>query len=301
MTGEKVDVGGLMSGGWAPTGPGGKAALLGLIQIQRPFVALMGPMMFFAGMMLAASTVPSGLELMVAFIAVYLLTSAEHGIDDLIDKERDRVKWPRRAIPSGLISKGAGAAYVLTMAVAGLLLSYVFFNWQLVAVELLALGLGTLYPFMRDKLGYLVLIPIPALIGIGGWVSVSPGNLFASPVPWLLYLAFASWQGFHILATPWAIKKQKTFVVQLSPDGNARLSFAFSVFHLVVACLLILAAGFHLAFLIFPAALMMMFWGPASKMVKDPHDDKNVFGAFKAATMYCIFFSLGVAVIAAVW
>ena len=252
--------------------------------------------MFLSGMFLALKAIPSAIQIIIGFFAVYLLTAAEHTIDDFIDIERDRTKWPDRALPSGLIPRNHAGLYALLMAFIGFILSYIFFNWQLVIVEMFTLGLGCAYPFLRDKVGYLTLPPIPALIGVGGWVSVRPDILFTSTVPWFLFFVFVGWQSFHILAMPWAIKHQKTFFVKLSPRNTAILSVIFSIITFILILLLSLEVDFNIIFLLIAILLSILFWSAAYSMVRTPLDDEKVFRAFKIATSYNVFLCIAISI-----
>jgi 4-hydroxybenzoate polyprenyltransferase len=256
----------------------------------------MGPLMFLSGMFLALKEIPSITQLIIGFIAVYLLTATEHTIDDFIDIERDKKKWPDRALPNGLISRNHAGLYAIIMALIGIVLSYIFFNWQLVVVEILALSLGSAYPLLRDKIGYLTLPPVPALIGIGGWISVRPETLFNSPVPWILYLVFVGWQSFHILAMPWAIKYEKLFIVKFSPRNTAIMSVLFSIITFIFILFLFIQVEFHLMFLLIVLLLSALFWSAAYNMVKTPLNDNYTFRAFKIATSYNIFLCIAISV-----
>ena len=66
--------------------------ILGYFSLQRFLVAIMGPLMFLSGMFLALRAIPSTNQIVVGFIAVYLLTATEHTIDDFIDIERDKIQ-----------------------------------------------------------------------------------------------------------------------------------------------------------------------------------------------------------------
>ena len=246
----QTNIEGILQGTWAPSKKNLVNIVLGYISLQRFFVAIMGPLMFLSGMFLALKAIPSTTQLIIGFISVYLLTATEHTIDDFIDIERDRKKWPDRALPNGIISRNHAGLYAIIMAVTGIVLSYIFFNWQLVVVEILALSLGSAYPLLRDKIGYLTLPPVPALIGIGGWVSVRPETLFTSPVPWILYLVFVGWQSFHILAMPWAIKYEKLLFVKFSPKNTAIMSVLFSIITFIFILFLFIEAEFHFMFLL---------------------------------------------------
>lgn len=288
-----VEVMTLLYGGGIPKGKNKKNKILGLISLQRPLVAIMGPLMFFAGAFLALGRIPSFESIIIGSIAIYALTSAEHTIDDFIDKEIDRKKWPDRPLPTETISRKTGGIYAVFLATIGIVLSFIFFTWQLVVVELIALGLGTLYPFLRDRIGYLVLMGIPPLIGIGGWVAYSPNTLFTSPVPWILYLVFATWQAFHILTLPWALTVTKTFLVKPKPRIVAEISVIFSIITLLSAIYLSFYLEATWIFVIVMIIISIFFWMSSVPLIKEPAKPENSQRALMVATNYnivmCIF------------
>jgi 4-hydroxybenzoate polyprenyltransferase len=265
-----------------------KNKILGFICMQRPAIAIMGPLMFFAGAVLAIGRVPSFESIILGSFAVYLLTSAEHSIDDTIDKEIDKVKWPTRPLPSETLSRKTGGIYAISLAAIGIIISYLIFNWQVVVVEFIALGLGTVYPFLRDRLGYLILAPIPPLIGIGGWVAYSPETVYTSPVPWILYLIFAFWQAFHILTLPYAINVAKTFIIRPKPRNIVLLSVILSLITLVFIIYLATFITDALIFLIVMIVMSIIFWISMVPLVKEPSNMKHSLVATMVATNYNI-------------
>ncbi|UCG68695.1 MAG: UbiA prenyltransferase family protein [Thermoplasmata archaeon] len=279
---------GLLYGQGIPKGKSIKNKILSLICLQRPAIAIMGPLMFFAAAIIALERIPSLESIVIGSIAVYLLTSAEHTIDDTIDKEIDKKKWPDRPLPSEIISRRSGAYYAISLAALGIILTYIFFNWQLVVVELVALGLGTLYPYLRDRIGYLVLAPIPPLIAVGGWVAFSPDTLFTSPIPWVLYLVFAFWQAFHILTLPWAINVAKTFLIKPKPRSVVLLSVVFSVVTLIFAIYLATFFSDSLIFIITMLVISVIFWISAVPLIKEPTNIIKSLRATMVATNYNI-------------
>jgi geranylgeranylglycerol-phosphate geranylgeranyltransferase len=279
---------GIIYGMGIPKGQGLKNKVLAFICMQRPAIAVMGPLMFFAAAVLAIGRIPSLGDLILGSAAVYLLSAAEHSIDDTIDMEIDRLKWPTRPLPSGVLRRRTGGLYAISMASTGVLISYFVFNWQLVVVELIALGLGTLYPFMRNKVGYLVLAPIPPLIAVGGWVAYSPDTLFTSPLPWILYVIFFLWQAFHILTLPWAINVAKTFIVRLKPKNVVYLSVVFSVFTLIGTFYLATFIAGSWIFVLTMIILSVVFWLIMIPLIDDPTNLQNSLMATMVATNYNI-------------
>jgi 4-hydroxybenzoate polyprenyltransferase len=285
---------GMMYGQGIPESTGIKKKVLGLVCLQRPMVAIMGPFMFFAAAFLALGEMPPFSELTFAFIAVYLLSAAEHTTDDFIDKKIDKKKWPNRPLPTETISRTKGGLFAIFQAGLGIIISYIVFNWQLVLVEFIALGLGTAYPFLRDRVGYLVLSPIPALIGIGGWVAYSPGTLFTSPVPWILYLIFFAWQAFHILTLPWALTVMKTFIVKPKPETVAKISVLFSVITLLFALFLSLYISKATIFIAVMIIISLLFWASAIPLVREPTSIQKSYRAVMVATNYNIIMCIAI-------
>jgi 4-hydroxybenzoate polyprenyltransferase len=284
-----LEIIGILYGQGIPMGTSFKNRFLGFICIQRPAIAIMGPLMFLAAGFQALGRLPSCYTIVMGFIAVYAFSAAEHTIDDTIDKEIDKKKWPTRPLPTETISRLGSTLFAFLLASIGIVISYLVFNWQLVAVELFALGLGTLYPFLRDRIGYLVLTPIPALIAIGGWVAYTPDTLFTSPVPWILYMVYASWQAFHILTLPWAIGVAKTFIVRpKEPRTVVIMSIIISVITLVLAIYLSIFIPGTWIFIITMIALSIVFWLTVLPLLDDPTDLIKSLRAVMVATNYNI-------------
>lgn len=66
------------------------------------------------------------LKILEIFVAVYLIVSGMHSINDTIDFKRDGKKWPMRPLPSGLISRDELGIYGIVIGLAGVDLSYIF-------------------------------------------------------------------------------------------------------------------------------------------------------------------------------
>lgn len=288
MSVKMTNIMGILYGMGIPKGEGLKNKLLGFICMQRPAIAVMGPLMFFAASALAIGRIPSWEALFFGSIAVYLLTASEHSIDDTIDKEIDKVKWPTRPLPSEALSRKTGGLYAISLAAIGIIISYLLFNWQVVMVEFIALGLGTAYPFLRDRLGYLILAPIPPLIGVGGWVAYSPETLFTSPVPWILYFIFAFWQAFHILTLPYAINVAKTFIVRPKPRTIVLMSVILSVVTLFFIIYLSTFIANAWIFLIVMIVMSIIFWISMVPLISEPSNMQSSLIATMVATNYNI-------------
>ena len=298
MTRDKKDVMieymGMMYGQGVPESTGLKKKGLGLMCIQRPLVAIMGPLMFLAAGFLALEGVPPLSDMVWAFIAIYALSAAEHTIDDFIDKKIDKKKWPNRPLPTGILSRRGAGALAIFLAALGIVISFFVFNWQLVVVEFIALGLGTAYPFLRDRIGYLVLGPIPPLIAVGGWVAYSPETLFTSPVPWILYFIFLTWQAFHILTLPWAITQAKTFIIKPRPKTVVKISVFFSVITLLLTLYLSIHIPNTIILITVMIILSLLFWMTAVPLIKEPTSTEKSYRAVMVATNYNVMMCIAI-------
>jgi 4-hydroxybenzoate polyprenyltransferase len=124
----------------------------------------------------------------VTFLAVGVVT----GTNDIIDMQRDKRKWPRKPLATGLISKSEAMLFtailaVLTLAIAGLAVSWLF------AIAVLAtLVLNYVYSaYTRDHIGYAsVILPLVA-VPMTVWVAVSPGTL-STALPWFVFILFGA-------------------------------------------------------------------------------------------------------------
>jgi 4-hydroxybenzoate polyprenyltransferase len=112
-------------------------------------------------------------------------------MNDIIDVERDKIKFPMRPLPSGLIPRWVAAIYATIMAGIGVMVAYLTFNWLCASIALTVIVLGCIYTrYTRDKIGYLTLVWIPAFEPVGAWAAVSPETI-QTPLPWLLYTFLA--------------------------------------------------------------------------------------------------------------
>jgi 4-hydroxybenzoate polyprenyltransferase len=128
------------------------------------------------------------------FVAgVVLMRSAGCAINDYADRDFDgRVTRTReRPLAAGLISprEALGVFVVLSLAAFGLVL---FLNWQTVALSVVALGLATIYPFMK-RYTHLPQLFLGAAFGWAVPMAFMAINETIPPLAWLLFAATVLW------------------------------------------------------------------------------------------------------------
>ena len=174
--------------------------LAGALDLTRPVLSTMGALGVASAAALAYGGFPAWNKCLVGFIAALLALAGIHAFNDFADKRRDVVCWPGRPIPSKRLAPHQALLLTITSFAAALVIVWFVFNPTCFAVSAIAIGLGCLYSgYLRDRVGYLVLPPIEAMLWLCGWTAFSPGTLFSSPAPWVLWTFSVAWQAGHIL------------------------------------------------------------------------------------------------------
>ncbi|MDI6860135.1 MAG: UbiA family prenyltransferase [Methanocellales archaeon] len=275
-----------------------KNRILAFICEQRQPVVIMGYPIALAGATLALGHLPTILEMVQIFVAVYLIVSSMHVIHDVIDFERDKKKWPMRSLSTGLIGRHELAVYGIFMGAVGTALAYLWFTWQCTLIVILVLILGSIYTkCMRDKIGYLTVIWIPAFLPVGGWAAFSPQTLFTS-LPWLLYLFMVMHQvGMIVSAEPRALAPEvKAFLIKPEPRKEAMLYVFSVVLMFIIGVIIYLSATLHWIYLVMLSVLTIFSLVSGMPMLRDPMSVDNVKKAFMAIVNYNIFYWLALAV-----
>jgi 4-hydroxybenzoate polyprenyltransferase len=141
----------------------------------------------------AHARAPSLLHLVLFFIGAFAMRGAGCTWNDIVDRDLDAsVERTRsRPIPSGQVSVGRAAAFLVAQALIGLtvLLS---FNGFAIALGIASLAIVAVYPFMK-RITYWPQIVLGLAFSWGalmGWAAAF-GNLAAPPL--LLYAGSISW------------------------------------------------------------------------------------------------------------
>ena len=123
---------------------------------------------------------------LLAFVAVFLVTAGGNVINDCFDVDIDRVNKPRRALPSGLITRRSALVYALTLSLFGVAAS-LFINPVCFGLAALNAVLLVLYSWKLKRSVLIGNLLIGYLVGsiflFGGAAVYSffiPGVLFVS-------------------------------------------------------------------------------------------------------------------------
>jgi 4-hydroxybenzoate polyprenyltransferase len=174
--------------------------LSGFLTLIRPIFFILTPLNAASAAVLASGGYPPLASCLLGFMAVAFASCAVNVGNDYIDRERDRLIWPDRPIPSGRVRPGEALLIVIASLGISLSIAWFVFNPPTFFILLLAVILGTFYSvYLRNRVGYLSLPPVVGLIYLGGWAAFSQETLFNSLLPWYLYLLGVVWQTAHIM------------------------------------------------------------------------------------------------------
>ncbi len=125
-------------------------------------------------------------RLSILFIVVLLCFMSGNIVNDIVDCERDKSKWPQRPLATGLISTSAITSYIIALAGIALLIGGLVFNWLFAVMWFLVLTFTFIYSrYARDKIGHLTVLLPEAFIPVAIWAAISPGTIL-TPLPWLI-------------------------------------------------------------------------------------------------------------------
>jgi 4-hydroxybenzoate polyprenyltransferase len=273
--------------------------LAGALDITRPVLSGMGALGVASAAALAYGGFPAWQKSFTGVIAALLAFSGIHAFNDYIDRRRDEVYWPGRPIPSNRLMPRQGLLLAIGSFAVSLIIVWFYFNKVSFVISAVAIGLGCLYSsYLRDRVGYLILPPIQSLGWLCGWTAFSPGTLFSSWSPWVLYLFSAAWQAGHIMVysplhPTQHVKGEKVtqvpaFIKRTSPKTAAILGFTF----LCLAAVLSIYLGFYFnlgLLYIIPTALMAtMALVISFRFMRDPENFAKGIKAFSYATYFML-------------
>jgi len=207
-----------------------------------------------------------------------------HTINDVVDLERDKRKFPMRPLPSGLIPKRAAALYAALMAGTGVTLASLF-NRLCAAISLTVVVLGYIYTrYTRDRIGYLTLVWIPALEPVGAWAAVSPETIL-TPLPSLLYTFMVVHQVAMIIAEEAADPKAKAFFVKPKIDVERKVYTASVIALLLIGTCIFFYADLHWSYMAVLATITALALNSA-KYLDESLSIEKVKKAFATITHY---------------
>lgn len=112
---------------------------------------------------------------LIASLCVFLVTSAGNVINDIYDRETDRVNHPERPIPAGKISVQSARVFAAVMFAVPIIISSVYLNYSALLIVIIAELLLFTYESKAKRLGLSGNIIVGSLVGlifIFGGISV---------------------------------------------------------------------------------------------------------------------------------
>ncbi len=180
-----------------PTGPPGWSERLRryalLVRLHRPIgiLLLLWPTLW--ALWIAGAGSPAWGMVLLFSLGVTIMRSAGCAINDYADRDFDAhvARTRDRPIASGLVAPGEAIGVFLTLSLlaASLLL---FLNWPTRFMSLAALGLTTLYPFMKR----FTHLPQVVLGAAYGWAVPMVFTALTGQLPlqaWLMFLSTVTW------------------------------------------------------------------------------------------------------------
>ncbi len=272
--------------------------LLGLLTLVPPIFLVLTPINAASAVVLSIRGYPQWDKAIIGLITVAFAGWGINAVNHYIDRERDKIIWPERVLPSGRVKSHIVWAFTVLSLICALVLALVFFNVTCFSILLLAIILGILYSaYLRDRIGYLSLPPIVGLISLGGWAAFSPETLFSTWLPWFLYVLHLSWQAAHIMVyyplhipneanIQQSIKVPPAFFVTPSVKTAVSIGIGFVCLTLLLSVLLPLLTqlGYFYLILILVAGIYGIM--ASLKFWRNVADTKKGLRAFTALSMF---------------
>lgn len=273
--------------------------LAGVLDITRPVLSSMGALGVAGGAALAYGGIPAWYICIAGFIAALLALAGIHAFNDFVDKRRDVVCWPGRPLPSKRLSPPQALLLTLASFTVSLIIVWFVFNPVCFAVSAVSIVLSCLYSsYLRDRVGYLVLPPIEALLWLCGWAAFSPDTLFTSWAPWILWSFSLTWQAGHIMIySPLhpvshvrgvKLTQVPAFFKRTSPQAATVIGFIFLCLAVAVGIYLGFYFDLGLIYLV-PAAIMAVpALAIAFRYMRDAENFAKGIKAFTFATYFML-------------
>jgi geranylgeranylglycerol-phosphate geranylgeranyltransferase len=172
--------------------------MLSYLEVLRIPNALMSVLAVLVSSVLVGFYNP--LQILIACLAIFLISGGGMVINDYFDYEADRINRPKRALPSGKISKKSALTYSLILFIIGNTLIF-FLNFQMLAIALFNTLLLVIYSWKIKKiilLGNFTVSWLSASIFLFGSLL---SNSITATVFILFLMAFSSTVGREITKT----------------------------------------------------------------------------------------------------
>ena len=161
------------------------SGLIRLFRFELPFTA---GVCVILGEILAASTFPGIREMILGFMAVFLISASALILNDYFDVESDRINAPERPVPSGLVTQNEALYLFILVSLLGFFLGYLI-HLQALLVLLLVWLVGVLYNWRLKQFGLLGNLMVSFSVGM----TFIFGGVVVNQVSQPAVLFFALW------------------------------------------------------------------------------------------------------------
>ena len=281
-----------------------KEKFAGFLTLVRPIFVFMTPLNAASAAVLSISGFPSLKICLGGFLTAAFASAGVNIYNRFADRERDKIAWPWRAIPSGRVKARYALSLTILLFAVSLMLCWFYFNPPTFFILLAGIILGSLYSsYLRDKVGYLSLPPIEGLIFLAGWAALSPDNIF-SLTPWILYLIGLSWQAAHIMghymlhirydSNGKPIIKTPAFIFKPSPRIAPIMALGFIIVSFVLSLLLVLLTDLNIIYIILLLAIGIFSIFKTWILVNDYKSKEKLHKAWSSLTLFRMVSSVAI-------
>ena len=237
------------------------------------------------------------LRLLPLLVIVFLALGVANMVNDIVDAERDKTKWPLRPLATGLLSRSEAVLFTAIWVVIGIVMAITIFNWLFLALGLLVLVLNFAYSrYLRDNVGYLtVMLPL-ALAPVGIWAAFSPETIL-TPLPWLLAIFLALYSPVPSTMQEALDPQVPTLFIRLRPTAERALYVAFVLALFISGVAILLYARVSWLFVVVLAVLTVWLLIQARNLGEDRSREKLETG-FKITMASISLYWLSLAVFA---
>ena len=278
---------------------------IGFLTLIPPIFLFVTPFNAASAAVLSISNYPPWQLCIVGFILAACAAGGANIFNRYTDRERDKIAWPMRSIPSGRVNANHVLVLSISLYVCSLILCWVFFNPISFVILLLTIVLGSLYSlYLRDKIGYLTLAPIVGLIYLGSWAAFSPETLFTSFIPWYLFILGMVWQSAHILihyvlyidydVNSISSVNTPVFIVKPSPRTAIYIALGVHVLTVLLGILLPLLAPLGIIYLVPVIVLGLYTLYDGFGLLKDPSNKQKIYKSWNLISLFRLVISAAI-------
>jgi 4-hydroxybenzoate polyprenyltransferase len=282
-----------------------KDKTVGFLTLIPPIFLFVTPFNAASAAVLSINGFPSLKLCIFGFLTAAFAAGGANIFNRYTDRERDKVTWPMRSIPSGRANAQHVLAVSISFYIIALVLCWIFFNPTSFIILLIAIILGSLYSlYLRDNVGYLTLSPIVGLIYLGSWAAFSPETLFTTFLPWYLFVLGLVWQSAHIMihyvlyikddVNDISFISTPVFFVKPSPKAAIYMGLSVHILTVLLSVLLPFFAPLGIIYLIPVLAVGLYSLFSVFGLIKDTSNKQRIYKAWSMLAVFRLVISAAI-------